>query len=131
SEDEAALIGADDLAAAAAESQEAEPHLLEPGGAELDLRLVLGHDVELRRLALAADLDRIADSLVKGGLGGLAAAGDDAGRAEGENQGQAHQRRPGNWQLRSCSASVRKRLLSGDCSTRRGTSRKVVSPQRP
>src|SRR5690606_21463428 len=64
-EDEAALIGADDLAAAAAESQEAEPHLLEPGGAELDLRLVLGHDVELRRLALAADLDRIADSLVK------------------------------------------------------------------
>src|SRR5690606_21849675 len=113
-------ISPGDLLPVAALAQEAEAHFLQPRGAMLDLGLVIGQLVEDGRLALGAFLDGEADSGLERCFD-APAAGRERRRPETngqQNRNAIHQRRSGNWQLRSCSTKVRKLVLSGDCSTR-------------
>ena len=87
-EDELPLIGADHVAVRAAHAQEAQAHFLKPRGAELDLRLIAGDHVHLRRgLAVLGRDDVIADALVARRLDRLLAATGDSQAQEAQDGG--------------------------------------------
>uniref|UniRef100_A0A0N5A028 PE-PGRS family protein n=1 Tax=Parastrongyloides trichosuri TaxID=131310 RepID=A0A0N5A028_PARTI len=88
--DELPLIGADHVAVVAAHAEEAQAHLLKPRGAEFDLLLVAGDDVDLRRgLAVLGQDHVIADAGLGRSVNALLGAGGDGQAQKTQGRGVA------------------------------------------